>query len=187
MLQETTQNGMVAAMQILTVDESIDLTVPVGVAYNQWTQFESFPRFATVVKEVNQIRPNLSHWVIGVGPWRHEFDAEIVDQLPDSLVAWRSLDRRFKHGGKAMFRTVDPENSTLTVRLQIEPHGLPGLISQVPGLAQRVVQGELRQFKEFIESVGQEGGAWRGVIRNGHVLPSEPEPPRSRVPRWPVG
>ncbi len=180
---------MVAAMQILTVDESIDLNVPVGTAYNQWTQFESFPRFATVVKDVDQIRPNLSHWVIGFGPWRHEFDAEIVDQLPDSLVAWRSLDRRFNQRGEVVFRPSDSgsDSTTVSVRLQIEPRGLVGLVSQVPGLARRVVHSELCHFKEFIESVGQEGGAWRGVIRNGHVHPSEPEPPRSRVPRWPVG
>lgn len=73
-----------------TVEETIDIAVPVSTAYNQWTQFKSFPRFMTAVRSVEQIRPNLTRWVIGSGPLRYEFDAEIVEQVPDSLVAWRA-------------------------------------------------------------------------------------------------
>jgi uncharacterized membrane protein len=169
-----------------TVEETIDLAVPVQTAYNQWTQFESFPRFMTVVKDVHQIRPNLTRWVIGRGPLRHEFDVEIVEQVPDSHVTWRSLDRRFMHRGKVAFRATAPDRTEVVVRMQFSPNGV-GLLAHIPTLTHRVVQAELGHFKEFIESVGLEGGAWRGSIRNGHVYPLNPEPARSRVPHWPVG
>jgi len=169
-----------------TVEETIDVAVPVRTAYNQWTQFESFPRFMTVVKGVHQIRPNLTHWVLGRGPLRHEFDVEIVEQVPDSHVAWRSLDRRFMHRGKVSFRATAPDRTEVVVRMHFGSNGV-GLLAHLPTLAHRVVQAELGHFKEFIESVGQEGGAWRGSIRNGHVYPAEPEPARSQVPHWPVG
>ncbi|WP_149957429.1 SRPBCC family protein [Zafaria cholistanensis] len=169
-----------------TVEETIDVAVPVHTAYNQWTQFESFPRFMALVKDVEQLRPNLLRWVVGRGPLRHEFDVEIVEQVPDSHVAWRSLDRRFMHQGKVLFRAAAPERTTVVARLDVSPAGM-GLLAHLPGLAPRVVHAELVHFKEFIESVGQEGGSWRGTIRNGHVYPVGPEPARSRVPRWPVG
>jgi len=170
-----------------TVEETIEVAVPVSTAYNQWTQFKSFPRFASVVKRVEQLRPNLTHWVIGFGPVRHEFNAEIVEQEPDSLVVWRSLDRRSRHGGEVSFRATSPDRTAITVRLRVEPRGVGGRLARTTGLTRRVVRTELGHFKEYIEGLGQESGTWRGVIRGGHVLPSEPEPPRSRVAHWPVG
>ncbi|MFB8026042.1 MULTISPECIES: SRPBCC family protein [unclassified Streptomyces] len=170
-----------------TVAETIDVAVPVSTAYNQWTQFKSFPRFMTVVKKVEQIRPNLTRWVIGFGPLRHEFDAEIVDQQPDSRVAWRSLGRRSDHRGEVSFRATEPGRTTVTLSITHGPHGGAALLAHAPGLTRRLVRAELGHFKEFIEGLGQEGGAWRGTIRDGHVRPAEPEPARSRVPHWPVG
>ncbi|MYS43916.1 cyclase, partial [Streptomyces sp. SID5998] len=87
-----------------TVEETIDIAVPVRTAYDQWTQFKSFPRFMTVVRRVEQVRPAVTAWVIGVGPVRREFEAEIVDQEPDSHVTWRSLERRPGHRGEVRFR-----------------------------------------------------------------------------------
>ncbi|WP_351225952.1 SRPBCC family protein [Streptomyces sp. NPDC002133] len=170
-----------------TVEETIEIAVPVRTAYNQWTQFKSFPRFMSVVKSVEQIRPNLTRWVIGFGPMRHEFEAEIVEQRPDSLVAWRSLDRCSHHRGEVSFRATASDRTAVFVRMHVTPHGVTGRLTHAPGFTRRVVRAELGHFKEFIEGLGQEGGAWRGSVRNGHVQPLEPEPPRSRVPHWPVG
>jgi uncharacterized membrane protein len=169
------------------VEETIDVAVPVSIAYNQWTQFKSFPRFMSAVKAVEQIRPNLTHWVIGYGPVRHEFDAEVVEQVPDTLVVWRTLGRRAGHHGEVSFRATAPDRTALGVRIGVAPRGATGLLTRAPELPRRVIRAELGHFKQFIEGLGQEGGAWRGVIRNGHVQPQEPEPPRSRVPHWPVG
>lgn len=169
------------------VAESVDVAVPVHTAYNQWTQFKSFPRFMTVVKGVEQLRPNLTHWVIGIGPLRHEFTAEIVEQRPDQLVAWRILDRRAGHRGEVTFREPAAGRTEVAVRIRLQPRGVGGRLLARTGMVPRVVRAELGRFKEFIEGLGEEGGGWRGVIRNGQVQPSEPVSPRSRVPHWPVG
>ncbi|MFF0462803.1 SRPBCC family protein [Streptomyces mexicanus] len=171
-----------------TIEEAIEIAVPVRTAYDQWTQFKSFPRFMTVVKRVEQVKPNVTAWVVGVGPVCREFEAEIVEQEPDSHVAWRSLERRPSHRGQVTFRpTAQGDGTSLGVRLELRRHGLAGALTGVPGLTRRVVRAELGHFKEYIEGLGEAGGAWRGTIRNGHVRPTEPEPPRSRVPCWPVG
>nr|WTB28742.1 SRPBCC family protein [Streptomyces sp. NBC_00830] len=170
-----------------TVEETIDIAVPVRTAYNQWTQFRSFPRFMSVVKKVEQVRPNMTHWVLGFGPVRHEFAAEIVEQQPDIGLAWRSLDRRFSHRGEVSFRPSASGGTLVTVRIQIKGRGVADLVAQRSGATRRVVRSELGHFKEFIEGLGGAGGAWRGVIRNGRVQQMEPEPPRCHVPHWPVG
>ncbi|MGN9790491.1 SRPBCC family protein [Streptomyces sp. OZ13] len=170
-----------------TVEETIEVAVPVSTAYNQWSQFKSFPRFMSAVRKVEQVRPNLTRWVIRFGPVRHEFDAEIVEQVPDSLVAWRSLGRRSGHRGEVSFRATASDRTAVSVRMSVTPHGVTGRLVHASGFTRRVVRAELGHFKEFIEGVGQEGGAWRGVIRGGHVEHWEAEPPRSRVPHWPVG
>ncbi|MET7901243.1 SRPBCC family protein [Streptomyces sp. NPDC005355] len=171
-----------------SIEETIEVAVPVRTAYNQWTQFKSFPRFMYAVKRVDQVKPNLTRWVIGLGPVRREFEAEIVEQQPDSSVVWRSLERRPSHWGEVSFRPMGPERAGVTVRIEGRPGGVAGLLTDASfGVTRRVVRVELGHFKEFIEGVGEESGAWRGAIRHGHVLPPEPEPPRSRVARWPVG
>ncbi|MEU1464646.1 SRPBCC family protein [Streptomyces sp. NPDC005727] len=170
-----------------TVNETIEIAVPVRTAYDQWTQFKSFPRFMTVVKRVEQVKPNVTTWVIGVGPVRREFEAEIVEQEPDSHVAWRSLERRPSHRGEVSFRSIARGGTSVSLRLEVEPRGLGGRLTVVPGLTRRVVRSELEHFKEYIEGLGEAGGSWRGTIRNGHVRHAEPEPPRSQVPCWPVG
>ncbi|MDG9718031.1 SRPBCC family protein [Streptomyces sp. DH24] len=172
---------------MITVEETVDVAVPVSTAYNQWTQFKSFPRFMTAVKSVEQIRPNLTHWVIGLGPLRYAYDAEIVQQVPDSLVVWRSLDRRSGHHGEVSFRATAADRTAVVVRMHFGERRVTGLLARAPGLTERVLRAELGHFKEFIEGLGQEVGAWRGVIRDGHVQPQEARPPRSRVPHWPVG
>lgn len=170
-----------------TIEETIEVAVPVRTAYNQWTQFKSFPRFMSVVKRVEQVRPAVTAWVIGFGPMCHEFEAEIVEQEPDTCLVWRSLGRRPFHRGEVSFRPNGSGGTAVTVRLHIEPRGAAGAFSNVSKVTGRVVRLELGHFKEFIEGLGEEGGAWRGTIRNGHVLPTEPAPPRSRVACWPVG
>ncbi|MFD7132912.1 SRPBCC family protein [Streptomyces sp. NPDC059894] len=170
-----------------SVEETIEVAVPVRTAYNQWTQFKSFPRFMTTVKKVDQIRPALTSWTIAVGPLRGEFEAEIVEQEPDSHLVWRSLDQRPAHRGEVSFKPSAEGRTAVTVRLEVAPRGAAGLLAGVPKLAGRVVRGELRRFKEYIEGLGQESGAWRGTIRNGRLRRAEPEQQVSGVPVWPVG
>ncbi|MDL5199178.1 SRPBCC family protein [Streptomyces sp. ALI-76-A] len=170
-----------------TVEETIEVAVPVRTAYNQWTQFTSFPRFMTVVKKVEQVRPALLTWTLAVGPLRREFQTEIVEQRPDSHVSWRSLERHTVHRGEVSFRPTTADGTAVTVRIEIESRGVTGVLGGLPKLVSRVVRGELRHFKGYIEGLGAESGAWRGTIRDGRVRPEEAKPHRSRVARWPVG
>ncbi|MER7489180.1 SRPBCC family protein [Streptomyces sp. NPDC126497] len=170
-----------------SVEETVEVAVPVHTAYNQWTQFKTFPRFMRTVRGVEQLRPNLTRWVVGAGPVRREFTAEILEQWPDSLIAWRGLGRQAGHRGEVSFRSLAPERTEVVVRMRFESHGFGGRVVDRAGAAPRVLRAELGRFKEFIEGVGQECGAWRGVIRNGQVQPLEPKPSRSLVAGWPVG
>lgn len=170
-----------------TVEETVEVEVPARTAYDQWTQFQSFPRFMAAVKSVEQTRPAVTAWVIGYGPLRHTFETEIVEQQPDSHLAWRSLGRRSSHRGDVTFRTTAQGRTAITVRVRVRPRGVVGVLAHVPRLTSRAVRRELRHFKDFIEGHGESGGAWRGTIRNGHVRPVDSGSPRSRAPTWPVG
>ncbi|MFD7703661.1 SRPBCC family protein [Streptomyces caelestis] len=172
------------------VEETVVVGVPVRTAYNQWTQFKTFPRFSTVVHGVEQIKPAVTAWTIGYGPLRHRFAVEIVEQDPDAYLAWRGLEQNPSHQGEVEFRPTGSGGTAITVRMLLEPRGAARILtrsSRAVRLTARLVRGELMNFKRFIEGLGQEGGAWRGTIRNGRVQHDRPEPPRSRVAQWPVG
>ncbi|MFF7892272.1 SRPBCC family protein [Streptomyces sp. NPDC007907] len=168
------------------VEETVEVAVPVRTAYNQWTQFKTFPRFSTVVRGVEQVRPTVTVWSIGYGPLRHRFPVEIVEQDPDAYLAWRGLEQNPSHQGEVEFMPTESGGTAITVRMLLEPRGAARLLTRSTGAA-RLVNAELVNFKQFIEGLGQEGGAWRGTIRNGRVQHDHPEPPRSRVAQWPVG
>lgn len=169
------------------IAEMVEIGVPVRIAYNQWTQFKSFPRFLAAVRTVDQLRPSVTCWVIGLGPLRREFDVEIVQQDPDCFVAWWCLGRHHRHRGEVTFQSLGPHRTEVIVRIQYEPHGLNELLGAALGVPRRIVRSGLGQFKDFIECLGEEDGAWRGSISKGRVQPVESKPPRSRVPTWPHG
>jgi uncharacterized membrane protein len=172
------------------VEETVEVAVPVRTAYNQWTQFKAFPRFSAVVRGVEQVRPTVTAWTIGYGLLRHRFAVETVEQDPDAYLAWRGLEQSPRHQGEVEFRPTESGGTAITVRMCLEPRGAARILTRSPRVARltaRLVRGELMRFKQFIEGLGQEGGAWRGTIRNGRVQHDRPEPPRSRVAQWPVG
>ena len=174
----------------MDVEETVEVAVPVRTAYNQWTQFKTFPRFSTVVRDVEQVRPTVTVWTLGHGALRRSFPVEIVEQDPDACLAWRGLDQHPSHQGKVRFRPTPSGGTAVTVLMLLEPRGAMKLLlgsARSTQAVARLVRRELRSFKDYIEGVGQEGGAWRGTIRNGRVQHDHPEPPRSRVARWPVG
>jgi uncharacterized membrane protein len=145
------------------VQESIDLEVPVGTAYNQWTQFEEFPRFMTHVDEVRQLDDTHLHWQVTLAGKTEEFDAEVTEQIPDKRVAWKSTSGR-EHAGAVDFHRLDDDRSQIMVMLDTEPQGTAERAADAIGLAERELRGDLGRFKEMIESRGQETGAWRGSV-----------------------
>ena len=149
-----------------TIEQSIDVNVPVTTAYNQWTQFESFPQFMDGVEEIRQVSDTVTHWTVKVGGAKREFDAEIVEQTPDQRVAWRSTQGT-SHSGVVTFHKIDNDKSRIMLQLETEPEGIVEKAGDALGAPQHQAKGDLERFKEFIESRGAETGAWRGdVSRN---------------------
>jgi uncharacterized membrane protein len=146
-----------------SVVESIDVKVPVSTAYNQWTQFEDFPRFMDGVTTVTQIDDTHVHWVAEINGRTKEWDAEISEQRPDERVAWRSTSGP-EHAGVVTFHRIDDETSRVTLQMDVEPEGIVENVGTALGLLERQVKGDLERFKEYIESRGTETGAWRGEV-----------------------
>jgi uncharacterized membrane protein len=167
------------------IEESTDVDVPVRVAYNQWTQLRTFPRFMDGVKRVDQVQAAMTHWVARFGPKTYEFDAEIIEQVPDRHMTWEVLDEP-RHTGTATFEELGADRCRVTLRIDLRSKGLAQRAGSTLGLASRVVHTLLTSFKEFTEGQGHETGAWRGEISKSHVQPTEGRS-RPNVPTWPAG
>ena len=146
-----------------TVEESIDVAVPVTTAYNQWTQFESFPHFMSGVVSIAQLTDTTNHWVTKVGGVEREFDTEITEQHPDERVAWKSTDGT-THAGVVTFHRLSETDTRVTVQLDWAPETFVEKIGSVVGADDRQVKADLKRFKEFMESRGSETGSWRGDV-----------------------
>jgi uncharacterized membrane protein/ElaB/YqjD/DUF883 family membrane-anchored ribosome-binding protein len=147
-----------------TIEKSIDINVPLRTAYNQWTQFEEFPRFMEGVESVKQLDDTTLQWVANVGGERKEWRARITEQVPDHHIAWRSEGGEFT-SGVVSFQPLGPDKTRVTVRLTYEPKGVTEKLGDMLGVVSRRVEGDLERFKNFIESRGHETGAWRGTVR----------------------
>jgi len=149
--------------------KTIDVDVPVRTAYNQWTQFEMFPRFMEGVKDIKQLDDRRLHWRAEIGGREEEWDAEITEQIPDTRIAWRSLNGT-PNSGIVTFHPLSENSTRITVQIDYEPQGVIENVGDSLGVLAGRVEGDLKRFKGFIESRGQETGAWRGEIpRKGQV------------------
>jgi len=146
-----------------SVERSIEVGVPVSTAYNQWTQFESFPRFMEGVDRVDQISPTTTHWVTSVGGVHRQFDAEIVEQRPDERIAWTTVNGP-KQAGLVSFHRVDATTSRIIVQMDVLPEGVLETLGDKLGVVGHRIEGDLKRFKAFIESRGAEEGGWRGTV-----------------------
>jgi uncharacterized membrane protein len=151
-----------------SVTESIDVNVPVRTAYNQWTQFEEFPRFMESVESVKQLDDTTLNWVAEIGGQRKEWRARITEQTPDQRVAWTNTDGA-RNAGVVTFHRVDDDKTRVTVQMEVDPEGPVESAGTALGLLQRSVKGDLDRFKKFIEGRGQETGAWRGEVKQESV------------------
>jgi uncharacterized membrane protein len=143
--------------------QTIDVDVPVTVAYNQWTQFESFPQFMDGVDEITQKTDTLTHWKISIAGVKREFDAEITEQHPDERIAWKSVDGT-EHAGVVTFHKLEDAKTRVALQIETKPEGLVEKVGDAVGLTNVNAKGDLKRFKQFIESRGTETGAWRGDV-----------------------
>lgn len=151
-----------------TIEKSIDVGVPVSVAYDQWTQFETFPQFMTGVVEVKQFDDSHVHWIADVGGERKEWDAEIVEQEPDRVIAWRSVEG-LTNSGRVEFEPID-SGTRVSVEMQYDPDGMKESLGALIGVDGRQVEGDLERFRELVEAREVPTGAWTGTIESGDVV-----------------
>ena len=153
-----------------TTEKSIEVNVPVGTAYNQWTQFESFPQFMEGVKEVRQLDDTHLHWVAEVAGKSKEWDAEITEQIPDQRIAWRSIGGA-PNGGVVTFHRIDADTTRIMVQMDYDPESVTEKMGDAVGVFSSRLKGDLERFKDFLESRGHETGAWRGSVEQGRPQP----------------
>ena len=147
-----------------TIEQSIDIEVPVRTAYDQWTQFEDFPKFMEGVEKVRQIDDTHLHWHTKVAGREKTFDAVITEQTPDQRIAWTS-ETGAEHAGVVTFHKLGEGKTRVMVQMDVEPEGAIETVGDALGLVKRRVSGDLERFKSLIEARGDESGAWRGEVK----------------------
>src|SRR4051794_14340673 len=148
------------------VEDSIDVNVPIRTTYNQWTQFEEFPRFMEGVEQVVQLDDTRLRWTAKIAGREKTWEAKITDQQPDRVVAWDAVDGA-PNRGIVSFDELGPNATRVNLTLEYEPEGPIESAGDVLGVVDRRVKSDLKRFKEFIEGMGQETGAWRGSVEGG--------------------
>ena len=148
------------------IEKSIHIDRPLRTVYDQWTQFEEFPRFMGGVKEVRQLDDRHLRWRAEIGGKEESWEAEITHQEPDSRIAWRNTSGPY-NAGLVSFQPAEG-GTDVTLRIDYEPQGLVEKIGDALGFVSRTVQGDLQRFKTFVEERGDSTGAWRGEI-NTHA------------------
>jgi uncharacterized membrane protein len=146
-----------------SVEESIEVNVPVSSAYNQWTQFEEFPHFMASVHEVKQLDNKRLHWRANVAGEEKEWDSEITEQIPDKRIAWRSIGGT-RNGGVVTFHKISDNCCRVMLQMDYQPEGAAEHIGDALGAVRLEARSNLQRFKEMLEKRGKETGAWRGSI-----------------------
>ena len=145
------------------ITEAVDVNVPIAKAYNQWTQFETFPQFMQGVDRIEQLDATHTRWTVSAVGVSRTFDATITEQHPEERVAWKSDDGP-NHAGVVTFHRLDDTTTRVTAQMDIDPEGFIENVADKTGLLDQRVKGDMRRFKEFIEGRGDETGSWRGDV-----------------------
>ena len=146
------------------VQESIDVEVPVRVAYDQWTQVETFPHFIGGVESISQMDDTHNHWVTKIGGVEREFDTEITGQIPDEGIAWHSIGGDVEHGGVVTFHRLGVETTRVMIQIDWNPQGVAETAGALLGIDEHRVKADAKRFKAFVEGNGRQTGAWRGEV-----------------------
>ncbi|HEY9370857.1 SRPBCC family protein [Streptomyces sp.] len=164
------------------VHDTIRVNAPLRQVYDQWTQFEKFPRFMDGVEDVRQIDDRHCHWRTKIAGVTREFDTEIVDQLPDERISWRTVGGDVKQKGVVTFQPLDATHTQVTLAMDVEPQGLAEKTGAAMGVLDSRVEGDLLRFKEYIEEHDEATGGWRGRLRPGDSPGSSPDAQGSGPP-----
>jgi uncharacterized membrane protein len=149
-------------------EATIDVDVPVAVAYDQWTQFESFPQFMDGVEKVEQLDDKTLDWTARIAGKTTSWRAEITDQTPETRIAWKSVDGT-EHGGAVLFEALGDGSTRIVLRIDAEPDNPIEAVGDALGFLERRVKADLERFKAFIEERRTPTGAWSGEIHGDRV------------------
>jgi uncharacterized membrane protein len=153
----------------LPVQESVDVGVDIQTAYDQFTQFEEWPKFMHRVERAEQrddatvmIHENI--WGV-----RRSWEAEIVEQTPCERIVWRS------NGGPQVvgvvtFHALSDNLTRVLVNMDFQPQGLFEKTASGMRLSRRALRSDLMRFKAFVEMRDEATGQWRGRIEEGDVV-----------------
>jgi uncharacterized membrane protein len=150
-----------------TIEKTIDVQAPISVVYNQWTQFEEFPHFMEGVTKVEQLTDTTLRWTAEIAGQTREWTAQIVEQVPDIRVSWKSTSGA-DNAGIISFLPIE-DGTRVTARMTYDPEGFIENVGDFLGFVSLRVQGDLDRFKQFIEARGRETGAWRGEVHRKSV------------------
>jgi hypothetical protein len=145
------------------VDKSTEVSVPVRTAYNQWTQFEEFPQFMGGVQQVRQLDDRRLHWVAEIAGVRREWEAEIIEQVPDQKVAWAATEGA-TNAGAVFFTPLGADRTEVRLHLEYEPEGVVETVGDKLNIVEKQAESDLEKFKSYIEAKGVESGSWRGEV-----------------------
>ena len=151
------------------VEKSIMVNVPVSVAYNQWTQFEEFPHFMGGVQKVTQLTDDRLEWVAEIAGVKRQWEAKILEQVPDRKVAWAATEGA-TNAGAVTFEDVGGGQTSIHLSLEYEPEGLVEKVGDKLNIVEHEAEKDLDRFKAFIEDEGYASGAWRGTINQGAAV-----------------
>ena len=149
-----------------TIEKTIEVDVPVRTAYDQWTQFEEFPKFMDGVEKVTQLDDKSLRWIAEIGGKRKEWTAQISEQQPDRCIAWHSTSGA-RNAGRVEFERLSEDRCRIHLILDYEPQTMLESAADKMGIVKSKIEGDLKRFKTFIETRGLESGAWRGRIHGG--------------------
>jgi carbon monoxide dehydrogenase subunit G len=148
------------------VEKSIEVEAPLQRVYNQWTQFEQFPQFMAGVEQVKQLSETTLHWIAKIAGVKREWDAAILEQIPDRKVAWAATTGT-TNAGSVYFEPLGANRTGVRLVLEYDPEGFFEKVGDWLNIVSRQAQSDLEKFKEFIESRGSATGAWRGTVNPG--------------------
>jgi uncharacterized membrane protein len=148
------------------IEKTFEIDCPVRTVYNQWTQFEDFPRFMDGVKEVQQLDDTHLHWRASIAGKEKEWDAEITEQVPDQRIAWRSTSGA-PNAGSVRFEPLNPDRTRVMLTMEYEPQGLVEKTGDAVGIVSHKVEDAVDKFRQLVERRGSETGAWRGEVHGG--------------------
>lgn len=150
-------------------EHAVDVERPLRAVYDQWTQFETYPSFLQDVEEVRQTGDDMTRWRVSIAGVTREFDARILEQVPDEVIGWMSTEGP-EQGGTVRFSRLTPERTRVTLRMDFDPHGITEKAGDALGFVESSVRRSAEQFKRFIEEQGEATGAWRGEIHEGRTI-----------------